>query len=197
MLHDDRLGDTPPAGQTTNLFLAVQPTATAAADAFSRGQNQRRMLGMRGRQRPEDVLHMTLIGLGGGLGRAPSAYLNRLKRAVGKVSFPQFDVVLDRTMSFRSSGAASPFVLVAEDEVVPAQALRLALMRSLEATGASPPLHRRMTPHMTLLYDRTTWPIQPVAPVWWTAREFVLIESWVGRTKHVVLDAWPLRAPKI
>jgi 2'-5' RNA ligase len=47
---------------------------------------------------------------------------------------------------------------------------------------------------MTLLYDWKSIPEQTVAPIQWTAREFVLIQSHVGQNRpYTVLSRWPLR----
>ena len=47
-------------------------------------------------------------------------------------------------------------------------------------------------PHVTLLYDDALIDEHPVAPISWTATEFVLVHSLLGRTKHVILDRWAL-----
>jgi 2'-5' RNA ligase len=46
---------------------------------------------------------------------------------------------------------------------------------------------------MTLLYADKFVDKQPVEPVRWTARDFVLIQSFVGQGRHQVMARWPLR----
>jgi 2'-5' RNA ligase len=52
---------------------------------------------------------------------------------------------------------------------------------------------KKFTPHLTLLYDHRSVPEQQIEPVSWVVREIVLVDSWVGQTKHVVHVRWPLR----
>lgn len=46
-------------------------------------------------------------------------------------------------------------------------------------------------PHVTMAYGERV-PEFPVDPITWTVDEFVLIDSWVGQSKHVALGRWPL-----
>jgi hypothetical protein len=52
---------------------------------------------------------------------------------------------------------------------------------------------RRSPPHLTLLYDVRRVEEQPVAPIGWTVREFVLVHSRLGRGLYKSLGRWPLR----
>lgn len=47
-------------------------------------------------------------------------------------------------------------------------------------------------PHMTLLYGPRAVPLQPIAPIQFVAREFLLIHSEVGLSRYTVLGRWPL-----
>lgn len=51
---------------------------------------------------------------------------------------------------------------------------------------------RAFTPHMTLLRDEQLLPEQPIDPIVWTARKFVLVHSLLGRTTHHHLAHLPL-----
>jgi 2'-5' RNA ligase len=46
---------------------------------------------------------------------------------------------------------------------------------------------------MTLLYDDRSVAEQAVETIGWTAREFVLVHSLLGQTRHIPLGRWPLR----
>jgi len=50
------------------------------------------------------------------------------------------------------------------------------------------------SPHMTLSYRGGAPASRAVTPVTWTARELVLIDSHIGKTRHEVLGRWPLDA---
>jgi len=49
------------------------------------------------------------------------------------------------------------------------------------------------TPHVTLLYDGRVVTERLVEPIRWTVREFVLVRSLLGKTRHIVIGRWPLR----
>lgn len=49
-------------------------------------------------------------------------------------------------------------------------------------------------PHMTLAYDKKFIPRQPIDPISFVAREFVLVHSPRGLTIYKDLNRWPLMA---
>ena len=56
----------------------------------------------------------------------------------------------------------------------------------------SRPVASQVTPHVTLLYDDVLVEERAVEPIRWTVREFVLVHSLLGQTRHVPLARWPL-----
>ncbi len=50
------------------------------------------------------------------------------------------------------------------------------------------------TPHVTLLYDNQQVPEQVIEPITWRVEEFVLVHSELGKTRHHILQRWPLAA---
>ncbi len=48
------------------------------------------------------------------------------------------------------------------------------------------------TPHLTVLYDAKSIPKHPIAPVKWTATEFVLIRSFVRESRYEIQGRWEL-----
>ena len=48
-------------------------------------------------------------------------------------------------------------------------------------------------PHMTLLYGEKPMAKQEIEPIRLLVKEFVLIHSERGLTRHNVIDRWPLR----
>ncbi len=71
-------------------------------------------------------------------------------------------------------------------------ALRMDLGTALRRHGVAAD-EGAFTPHMTLLRDAHVLPEQPVTPVGWMAREFVLLQSLIGKGLHVELGRWSLR----
>jgi 2'-5' RNA ligase len=66
------------------------------------------------------------------------------------------------------------------------QALRTELARAGVRHKSGP----QFTPHVTLLRDKTRVPEHRIEPICWTAREFVLVHSLLGRTQHIPLGRW-------
>lgn len=51
---------------------------------------------------------------------------------------------------------------------------------------------RTFAPHVTLWWEEERHDVQPTAPISWTARELVLIDSIQGEGEHNYLARWPL-----
>jgi 2'-5' RNA ligase len=62
-------------------------------------------------------------------------------------------------------------------------------------TRNEPPcrVHPISTLHVTLLYDKRVVDEQPIEPISWTVREFVLVRSLHGQTRHTDVARWQLR----
>jgi 2'-5' RNA ligase len=52
----------------------------------------------------------------------------------------------------------------------------------------------KFTPHMTLLYGPNSVPRQAIEPIRLVVKEFVLIHSERGLTRHNIIDRWALAA---
>ena len=68
----------------------------------------------------------------------------------------------------------------------------VSLGRALEEAGLMR-LSQAFTPHLTLLYDAQRVESVPIAPITWTVREFSLVHTLIGRSRHTVLERWSLR----
>jgi 2'-5' RNA ligase len=102
-----------------------------------------------------------------------------------------FEVVFDRAMTFDT--ASNPFVLrvsQSADHYVRDFWLNL----GMEIANVRPFREPSFTPHMTLSYKGKWTTEHPIEPICWTAREFVLINSHIGKTYHEHVGRWPLRA---
>jgi 2'-5' RNA ligase len=64
------------------------------------------------------------------------------------------------------------------------------LARCLQGVGGKP--EPTFTPHLTLLYDKRRLPLQPVQPLRWLVREFVLVRSYLGQTRYQMEGCWAL-----
>lgn len=173
-------------GQT---FFALFPVSGAAEAATQLVQRMRREHGLQGKALPEARLHITLSHLGDFEGIPPNI-VEIARAAAGSIAAPSFEVTFDRVMSFGGKSGNLPFVLWGKDGVAALTAFQKQLVLALKRHGLR--VRSGFRPHMTLLYDDHSVAERLVEPVSWVAREFVLVHSLLGQTRHVHLAHWPL-----
>lgn len=179
----------PPRGRAPyNLFFSIFPEADAAKAIAIQAAHLRRAHGLVGQALPVHRLHVTLHDLGG-YAELPPDVVKTARAAGDAAAAPAFDVVFDRAMSFPSSGT---YVLCGGAGAAQLAAFRQSLGLAMGQTGLL--VKRSFTPHMTVLYDRHPIAEHAIEPITWTAKEFVLIKSHVGKGVHEVLGRWSLRA---
>jgi len=171
-----------------SLFFALVPSAEDAQRIAQVAKTLRAEHGLTGKLLQPERLHVTLRDLGGYEKGVPDDVVAAAKAAAAAVSMPCIDVAFDRLLHFPASRAV---VLRSGTPNAPlaalAQTLGLAVREAGITTKASG------TAHMTLMYDERGVPECSIEPVGWTATEFVLIHSLVGKTEHLVLGRWPLQ----
>jgi len=173
------------------LFFAFFPDAEAAKETAIRANQLRGDNGLRGRPLATERFHITLYHLGDFNG-LPRDIVAAAREAAAIVVAEPFRITLDRAGSFRRRGGNLPFVLHGGDGVAEAIAFQKILAAAVRSVGYRPGAELRFTPHMTLLYDDRNVPEQPVEKISWIAREFVLVHSLLGQTRHIILGRWPL-----
>ena len=185
--------DAAPAPTDRLLFL-IYPDVEAAAGIARRAPDLRAEHGLSGRPVAQDRLHITLNHLGDHAG-VPRDMVALAREAAGTLRASPFDVAFDRVVSFGGKPGNLPFVMRGGDGLVELLAFQQALAAAMRKTGSriGKWAETNFTPHVTLLYDAKSVAEQAIAPMAWTVREFVLVHSLVGQTRHVVLDRWPLR----
>lgn len=179
-----------------NLFLGIFPDRFTADQIVHRAGRLRENLGLRGKIRPVDHLHVTLHFLGRCL-EVPPALVPVMDEVCGEVAGrrrPRFEVMLDRVLCFRNQRRESPVVL-GGDQVgnAPLRELQRELGEGLVQRGCRVNKSGRFVPHLTLLYDHRAPEETSIEPVSWPVREVVLVRSEVGATKYVRLGCWTLR----
>lgn len=177
------------AHQRHNLFLALRPDAETAA-SIGRLRHEH---GFSGRAIREDCLHISLASLGKH-DDLPHELIERAKSALSTVAMRPFVVALNRVVGWKRAAGARPLVLVGDDGVIGVDLLIAQIHKALAEAGLKPRRFRETVPHLTLAYDAFAMTDEIVAPVRWTVREFVLVDSLVGEGRHVVLHRWPLVA---
>jgi 2'-5' RNA ligase len=186
--------DPPPpparAAQTDSLFFALYPDEAAAARLAELSARLRVEHSLKARTISPDRFHVTLHYLGAFAG-IPADVVARACAVATGIALPPAEVTLHRVESFSGRRAKRPLVL-SGNVGASLHALEHDLGAALEQAGLAVRHHPRFTPHVTLLYDETRVPPRPVAPVAWTAREFALVHSLPGKSRHEVLARWPL-----
>lgn len=173
---------------TERLFFAVMPDVQTAARIAEIAEGLRREHGLSGHLLAPERLHITLHHLGDYAGLPPSL-LARVQQLAARVRLPGFEVCFDQVGSFASSRQC-PFVLRSESGAELLHGLHQELGRCLQGVGSRS--DHAFTPHMTLLYDPRRLPVQPVQPIRWLVREFVLIRSFLGQTRYQLEGRWQL-----
>jgi RNA 2',3'-cyclic 3'-phosphodiesterase len=182
--------DAPPK-PTDRLFFAILPDAAAALRIARLAQYLRGEHGLRGKPLETERFHITLHHLGDYAG-LPQGIVTAATKAAATVVMPPFEIAFDRALSFSARLGNRPFVLRGGEGLVALTAFQQALGAALKSAGLGAKANSLYTPHLTLLYDDGLVAEQPVEAVKWTAREFVLVHSLLGRTIHVPLARWRL-----
>ena len=184
-------GDAPSADASDNLFLALRPSAEAAAQIIRLAAVLCSEHGLTGRPLPSERLHVTLHNV------SDHAEVRRdcvaaVSQAVRDLDLRRFEVVLDRVSTFRGRRGNLPVVLRGNDGVATLAAQRRILATAMAGAGLGQRPSGSYVPHVTLLYSDRSVADRAIAPIRWHADEFVLIRSFVGQGRHVVLARWPL-----
>ncbi|HLY55366.1 MAG TPA: 2'-5' RNA ligase family protein [Stellaceae bacterium] len=175
------------------VFFALYPDAAGAAAAGSITERLRDEHVLTGRPIASERRHVSLVAVGQ-YPNLPEEAVWAVRKVAAGIDASSFDIVLDSAMTFMTRQLAKPVVLVGGDGVAGVELFQRKLVMALKDAGF--PFRRKLppfTPHMTLLYDGRGVPEQPVAPVRWTVREFVLVHSHHGHSRHVPLARFPLR----
>ena len=173
----------------------MQPDAAASAQALARIEElqARRRLG--GRPITGERRHVTLHWLADH-DVLPVDLMASARSAGAAVAQASFEVVFDQIGSLGDAAHPGPVVLSGGAGLRALRELQRVLGRELEAAGLGRYVPQGFQPHMTLLYPRPVVyvPVHAVAPLRWTPRELVLIDSRALEqiTGYDILGRWPL-----
>jgi 2'-5' RNA ligase len=144
-----------------------------------------------GMPRPERSFHVSLCGVGA-YAELPCNLAAAINQAASTVAMLPFRVSFDRVTSFGCRRNRA-LVLVGGEGVVGVQMLQRELAAALNKIAflrrKAPPFN----PHLTLLYYDGEIVEQAVEEIQWTVREFVLVRSLHGQSRHVSLKRWSLK----
>jgi len=173
------------------LFFCMMPDEAAGGRVMRLGDHiflQHRLGGSRLRR---DRLHMSLHHVGD-YPHLPSKAVYAARLAARAVMSAPFDIWLRAVHSFEPAPHKQnrrPLVLLGDG----GEALMM-LFRTLGAAMLRNGLKAAatFTPHVTLSYGPQPVPTQPIEPIRFQAKDFVLIRSRLGLTQYEVIDRWPL-----
>lgn len=186
-----------PPTPTDGLFFAIFPDANTAASMAKLGQQLCAEARVRSKPLAAGRLHVTLLHLGNFAGGLPADKVDAAMRAAASIKMAPFTAEFGAVSSFATKPRPGPLVLTGGEGVVGLHALRDALLDALEHASfgdGAVSTASYYEPHVTLAYGMpwaVTRPI-PTEPACWNVREFALIHSLLGRTRHVALARWPL-----
>lgn len=172
-----------------NVFFAIRPTAEAAA----RIERVARELTEDGRfsaslLSPEHF-HVSLFAIGSYAGTLPPAVLRASKAAAMAVPISPFTVAFDRIATFGGGTRRRAIVLMGGDSVAGLVRFQQGLRTVMMKAGLGTRQASRFTPHLTMMYADAV-PERSILPIAWIVKDFVLIDSLYGQSKHVLLGQW-------
>lgn len=175
------------------LFFCVMPDDAASGAVMQFGDQLFLLYRLGGSRLRRDRLHMSLHPVGD-YPRLPSRVIYAASRAARAVFMAPFEIRLGAVQSFEPAPHKRnrrPLVLLGEGGEALWTLFRSLGLAMLEngLKGAA-----AFTPHMTLSYGPQPVPMQPIEPIRFMARDFVLIHSRLGLTQYEVIDRWPLAA---
>lgn len=178
-----------PPTPTDRLMFLLYPDPPTAERIAAEARRLREALNLRGQPLLTDRFHVTLHHLGDYVG-LPADVVRKGEAAGAALAAASFEVTFDRAVSFANRPGNNPFTLQGGEGVQALVAFQQRLALEMAKVGLKP--DKAFLPHVTLLYDGQIVPAQPVSPVPWTVDRFVLVQSKLGQTRHIVLRTWAL-----
>ena len=181
-----------PAASTDRLFLAIFPDHDTAGQLAELAARECARHGLQGKPLSGERFHVTLFHLGDWAGLRHDVVAAATQAATRAKAAP-FDVSFDQIASFRGGREKLPFVLKAESVGnAELRAFHVTLGGLLREAGLGQGTAASFEPHVTLAYDARVIATEAVAPISWRVREFVLVHSLLGKTRHIPLGRWLL-----
>jgi 2'-5' RNA ligase len=175
------------------LFFAIFPDRDTSERIAVLAASLQREHRLKGSPLRTDRFHITLHHLGDH-STLRTDIVEQATRAAEKITASQFQVVFDRAMSFSRKFGDRPFVLRGDAGLKDLIAVRNSLNLALQEVDLDFYANSTFTPHVTLLYDKTSIAERSVDTIEWTASELVLVHSLIGDTVHNRIGTWSLRA---
>src|SRR6185312_3843949 len=179
-----------PLRSSDPLYFMLRPESRAARQMQRVGSQLRAENKSAGRLLEETRLHVTLLFLCS-FGQLTRETFTTIHQAAATVAMPVFLAGFDWAVSF-GNGSNRPLVLRGYDTVAGVMLLRRELVAAMRLIGLRS-VTEDYTPHVTLLRGTERIDDRPIEEIRWLVREFTLIRSYYGQSRHEVLGHWPLR----
>ncbi|OUM01951.1 2'-5' RNA ligase family protein [Variovorax sp. JS1663] len=180
------------AAKTDRLFFALRPDAAAIARIERLIGQLRQDFGLEGKALGAARFHVTLRLLGD-FPSFPQEVADAARAAAQPLTaIPAFKLGFDRVGTIVRRPRNMPLVLLGEEGVISVKAFHASLDKAMERVGLGSTGRSQYTPHLTLLYDDRFVAPCPIEAINWTAHEFVLVRSLLGRGRHEVVARWGL-----
>ena len=178
-----------PPTPTDRLMFLLYPDPATAERIAREARRLKDTLNLRGAPLLTDRFHITLHHLGDYVG-LPNDMVAKGRQAGAVLAASPFEVTFDHAVSFANRPGNNPFTLQGGEGVEDLVGFQKALGLKMAGAGLKP--DKNFTPHITLLYDGQVVPAQAIEPIRWTVDRFVLVQSKLGQTQHIVLGEWML-----
>jgi len=177
-----------PGDAPVNLFFALLPPPEISPAIEMLGGALQRAHRLNGRRIMKDRLHNTLAAVhsAGSL----TENIERAKWIGARIKYRSFPVRFEWTGSFKSGQRRYPLVLRGEDGLKSLVGFQQEVCEQMARAGLA--VARNYTPHITLLWADRCVDEYPIAPIGWTVRDFVLVMSLVGQSRHIPVARWQL-----
>lgn len=183
-----------PPPQHDLFYFALRPDEPSARAAVKLAKRFRRHHGLQGRLYDAGRLHVSLCTAISRKGPRKGDVM-MARHAAGRVQVAAFEVGFDRLCTFGSGGRRAIVLCCSLGSAQLAylhERLTGELVKSGIGKGPNRD-HSTFSPHLTLLRTRGSVPETRLnAPICWRVRDFVLVRSLVGRSRHIDLGKWPL-----
>jgi 2'-5' RNA ligase len=182
---------------TDRLFFAVFPDEAVANGVRDAVKELHGKLRLSGKPLTAKQLHVSLHHLGDYAGGLPGEIVGKAIKAAASIVHSSFTIGFDRIGSFMGRRGNRPLVLRGGGAVIPLMAFQHKLGEAMTEVGLGQLVAPQFTPHMTLLYDPRYVEAETVASVNSIVRDFVLVHTQPGKTTHLPLARFPLRAAEM
>lgn len=110
------------------------------------------------------------------------------------IRFVEFDLTLNRLLTFRNTQEEKPLVLAADAASSGTTNSLVSQLRQTFSMLSGLPIGRTapINPHVTLVWDHLFVPEQPIPPITLPVREVALVHSHIGKSRYDILGSWRL-----